>query len=147
MNRTPYSKVIEIFWKLEFVRFYNDYVYMKILHFTEMFLYIYYHAITMNEGQGCKKYFDNCKIIRFEVEKLMDELNIDLPAQDKTIPNIDKQLYVLKKQLMFIYDSKLLLLSKHANKINLYDMYIDNEVPANSDGFFMDKTSRKYRRL
>ena len=141
-----FKNITEIFWKLEFVRFYNDYVYMKILHFTEMFLYIYYHAITMNEGLGCKKCFDNCKTIRFEVEKLMNELNVDLPESDKTTPNIDKQLYILKKQLIFIYDSKLLLLSKHSNKINLYDLYVDNELPENMDGFFMDKTTRKYRR-
>jgi hypothetical protein len=143
---TKFKNIIEIFWRLEFIRFYNDYVYMKILHFTELFLYIYYHAITMNKGLNCKRCYDNCKIIRLEVEKLMNELNIDLPQHDKTTSNIDKQLYIYKKQLMFIYDSKLLLLSKYSNKINLYDMYVDNELPSNMDGFFMDKTSRKYRR-
>jgi len=142
-----FKNVIDIFWRFEFVKFYNEYIYIKILHLTELFFYIYYHAITMKKSLGCKKCYDNCKTIRLEIEKMINDLNVDLPESDKTTQNIDQILYVIKKQLMFTFDSKLLLLSKHASKdINLYDLQLDVELPANMDGFFMDKTTKTYRR-
>lgn len=126
-----FKNITEIFWQLEFVKFYDEYIYIKILHFTELFLYIYYHSITKEKSENCHNCYDNCKIIRMEVEKMMNGLTIDLPKSDKTTKNIDKILYVLKKKLLFIYDSKLLLLSKYSNKNNLYDLNFDIETPSN----------------
>jgi len=127
-----FDNIIDIFQNIEYIRFYNNYLYMKIVHFTELFLYYYYYAISEKPKEECKDIYRSLKLLRDNIESVIEELEVDLPTEDKNNEDIDVSLFKAKRQLMYLYDSKLFLLSKYCDDLREYDMSQNVEMPYNA---------------
>lgn len=130
-----FDNTIELFQNIEYVRFYNNYIYIKILHFTELFLYYYYYSISKKSDDECKGTYKNLYLLKKEIINLFGELEVDLPTYDKNKKDIDLSLFRAKRQLEYILDSKLFLLSKYSDNLREYDLILDKEEPYNIDEY------------